>query len=235
MSAAVSRVRARLFELRDEDYRAFTCKLTPTLDPDAIIGARTPALRKLAREMKGTPDAEEFLRALPHAYYEENNLHGFLIETVRDFDDCLAELERFLPYVDNWATCDMTSPKALKKDLPRLRAAAERWMDSDRTYTVRFGIGMLMRCFLDAHFDVACLERVAAVRSEEYYVRMMVAWFFATALAKQYDAALPYIEGGRLEPWVHNKAIQKALESDRISDEHKNYLRKLKISGRILS
>lgn len=140
-----------------------------------------------------------------------------------------------MPHVDNWATCDMTSPKALKKDLPRLRAAAERWMDSDHTYTVRFGIGMLMRYFLDAHFDTACLERVAVVRSEEYYVRMMVAWFFATALAKQYDAALPYIEGGRLEPWVHNKAIQKALESDRVSSEHKNDLRKLKISGRILS
>lgn len=229
MSAAVSRVRARLFELRDEDYRAFTCKLTPTLDPDAIIGVRTPALRKLAREMKGTPDAEEFLCALPHAYYEENNLHGFLIETVRDFDDCLAELERFLPYVDNWATCDMPAPRVFKKHLPKLLTQLRVWMDSGQTYTVRFAIGMLMRHYLeDETFSEEYPQWVASVRSEEYYINMMVAWYFATALAKQWEAMVSYIEDRKLSQWCHNKAIQKSVESSRITAEQKKYLRGLR-------
>ena len=230
MSGAVERIRARLFALQDEDYRRFSARLTPTLEMDRVIGVRTPALRALAKELRGTPDAEEFLAALPHAYYDENNLHGFLIEGLRDYDTCVAALNAFLPYVDNWATCDMMSPRALGKQPQALRAQIGKWMDSGREFTVRYGVGMLLRWFLDAGFDPGDLEAVAALRSEAYYIRMMVAWYFATALAKQWDATLPYIESRRLAPWVHNKAIQKALESRRVAPEHKELLRSLKIS-----
>ena len=230
MSGAVERIRARLFALQDEDYRRFSVRLTPTLEMDRVIGVRTPALRALAKELRGTPDAEEFLAALPHAYYDENNLHGFLIEGLRDYDTCVAALNAFLPYVDNWATCDMMSPRALGKQPRALRAQIGKWMVSGREFTVRYGVGMLLRWFLDAGFDPGDLEAVAALRSEAYYIRMMVAWYFATALAKQWDATLPYIESRRLAPWVHNKAIQKALESRRVAPEHKELLRSLKIS-----
>ena len=230
MSGAVERIRARLFALQDEDYRRFSARLTPTLEMDRVIGVRTPALRALAKELRGTPDAEEFLAALPHAYYDENNLHGFLIEGLRDYDTCVAALNAFLPYVDNWATCDMMSPRALGKQPRALRAQIGKWMVSGREFTVRYGVGMLLRWFLDAGFDPGDLEAVAALRSEAYYIRMMVAWYFATALAKQWDATLPYIESRRLAPWVHNKAIQKALESRRVPPEHKELLRSLKIS-----
>ena len=230
MSGAVERIRARLFALQDEDYRRFSARLTPTLEMDRVIGVRTPALRALAKELRGTPDAEEFLAALPHAYYDENNLHGFLIEGLRDYDTCVAALNAFLPYVDNWATCDMMSPRALGKQPRALRAQIGKWMDSGREFTVRYGVGMLLRWFLDAGFDPGDLEAVAALRSEAYYIRMMVAWYFATALAKQWDATLPYIESRRLAPWVRNKAIQKALESRRVPPEHKELLRSLKIS-----
>ena len=232
---AVERIRARLFALQDEPYRRFSAKLTPTLDIGRVIGVRTPALRTLAKELRGTPDAAQFLAALPHAYYEENNLHGFLIEGIRDYDACVAALNVFLPYVDNWATCDMTSPRALGKNPRALRTQIELWMASEREFTVRFGVGMLLRWFLDAYFDPDDLEAVAALRSEAYYVNMMIAWYFATALAKQWDATLPCIEARWLAPWVHNKAIQKALESKRISPERKSQLRGLKISARKLS
>lgn len=229
---AVDRVRARLFELRDEPYQAFSAKLMPTLDSFQVIGVRTPALRKYARELARTEDGAEFMAALPHKYFEENNLHGFMIETIRDYDACVAALDAFLPYVDNWATCDQTSPKVLGKYPEKLRAQVDLWLQSKHVYTIRYGIGTLLRWFLDAHFDPADLAQVAAIRSEEYYVNMMIAWYFAEALAKQYDAALPYVVNRRLADWTHNKAIQKAWESYRISPEQKEYLKNLKVSSR---
>ena len=232
MMPAVERIRARLFELQDEKYQAFSAKLMPTLESFRVIGVRTPALRKLARELAGTPDAAAFMAALPHEYFEENNLHGFLIETIRDYDACVAALNAFLPFVDNWATCDQTSPKVLGKHPERLRAQIDLWMRSEHTYTIRYGMGMRMRWFLGEGFRTEDLDQVAAVRSEEYYVNMMVAWYFATALTEQYDAALAYIEERRLPAWTHNKAIQKAVESYRISPERKEYLKTLRISAR---
>ena len=229
MSEVEARIRARLFAMQDLKYRDFTAKLTPTVPPERIIGVRTPELRKYAVELSKTEDAAAFMAALPHLYQEENNLHAFLIERIADYDACVAALDAFLPYVDNWATCDSMSPKCLKKQLPRLTGEIRRWMASDWVYTVRFGMGMLMRHFLDDAFDPAYLDWVAVLRSEEYYINMMIAWFFATALAKQWDATLPYIEGRRLDPWVHNKAIQKAVESYRIPEDRKNLLRAQKI------
>ena len=229
MSEVEARIRARLFEMQDLKYRDFTAKLTPTLEKERIIGVRTPELRKYAVELSKTEDAAAFMAALPHLYQEENNLHAFLIERIADYDACVAALDAFLPYVDNWATCDSMSPKCLKKQLPRLTGEIRRWMASDWVYTVRFGMGMLMRHFLDDAFDPAYLDWVAALRSEEYYINMMIAWFFATALAKQWDATLPFIVNCRLEPWVHNKAIQKAIESYRIPEDRKIWLRAQKI------
>lgn len=221
-------IREKLFALADEKYKAFQSKLLPTVAPECVIGVRTPALRALAKEIAGTKEAEVFLGQLPHTYFEENNLHAFLLCRIRDFDSCIAAVDAFLPYVDNWATCDQMSPKALQKDLPALRAQAEKWMRSAHPYTVRFGIGMLMQYFLDAEFSDAYPRAVAAVRSEEYYVQMMQAWYFATALAKQYEAVLPYFTEGRMDAWVQNKAIQKAIESYRVPDAHKAHLRTLK-------
>ena len=232
MNGAVENIRARLFELRDEEYQAFSAKLMPTLDSFRVIGVRTPALRKLARELAKTGDAAEFMAALPHEYFEENSLHGFLIETIRDYDACVAALDAFLPFVDNWATCDQTLPKALGKCPERLRGQIDIWLRSEHVYTIRYGIGMLLRWFLDERFDPADLARVAEIRSEEYYVNMMIAWYFAEALAKQHDAAIVYLEARRLPAWTHNKAIQKARESYRIPPERKAYLQSLKISSR---
>jgi 3-methyladenine DNA glycosylase AlkD len=229
MSSIEEEVRRRLFALQDLKYKAFSCKLMPTVNPDTVIGVRTPDLRKFAKEFAKTPAAAEFLQILPHAYYEENNLHGFLLETLRDYEATVAAIDEFLPYIDNWATCDLISPKIFKKHLPELYAKIQVWLQSDRTYTVRFGIGMLMSFYLDDAFRPEMLALVAGIRSEEYYVNMMIAWYFATALAKQYAAALPYIREQRLERWTHNKAIQKALESYRVSDEAKAYLRTLKV------
>lgn len=222
-------VRTRLFELRDLKYREFHSKLMPTVDPELIIGVRTPKLRNFAKEFGKMPEAEEFLKILPHKYYEENNLHGFLVEAIKDYGECVTAVNTFLPYVDNWATCDLMRPKVFKKHLPKLLEEIRRWIETDETYTIRFGIEMLMTFYLDEQFDIAYPELVAGVHSEEYYVNMMIAWYFATALAKQYEAVLPYIEKQRLERWTHNKAIQKAIESYRISPEQKAYLRTLKV------
>lgn len=190
---------------------------------------RTPELRKFAKAFAQKPEATKFLQILPHKYYEENNLHGFLIETMKDYGQVIAALDAFLPFVDNWATCDLMSPKIFQKHLPELLEQIKIWVASDHTYTIRFGIEMLMTFFLDEQFQPEYLALVAGVHSEEYYVNMMIAWFFATALAKQYDAVLPFIQQGCLEPWTHNKAIQKAVESYRISDDQKTYLKSLKI------
>lgn len=228
MSTAGEMIQKRLFELQDLEYRDFQSKLMPTIDKETVIGVRTPDLRKLAKELRGTPEAAEFVQELPHQYYEENNLHSFLIAEIKDYDTCMAEVKRFLPHVDNWATCDTMAPKVFGKHLPELLREIYGWLDSGETYTVRYGIGMLMRYYLDEAFAPEYPELVAKVESEEYYIRMMVAWYFATALAKQYEAVLPYIEGQRLEVWTHNKTIQKAIESYRIAPEQKDYLKTLK-------
>ena len=220
-------IRAGLFARQDTGYRDFHSKLVPTLDKDAIIGIRTPVLRAYAKEL-AKQDVSAFLEDLPHRYYDENCLHAFLIEQIKDFDQCMAALERFLPYIDNWATCDLLAPKVFKKHPDAVYAACLRWLESDYTYTVRFGVVTLMKWFLDDDFRPELLEKAAALRTEEYYINMAVAWLFAEALAKQYDAALPYLLDHRLDTWTHNKAIQKAVESRRISDETKAYLKTLK-------
>jgi len=220
-------VQDRLFALQDQGYRDFNAKLLPTVDRARIIGVRTPALRALAKEL-GRGDPSGFMAELPHAYFEEDGLHAFLIEQIREFDRCLAETERFLPWIDNWATCDSLRPPVFQKNRAALRERIPVWLASGETYTVRFGLGLLMSHFLEEAFSPEYLAWAGALRSEEYYVNMMVAWYFATALAKQYDAALPWIEGRRLDRWTHNKAIQKAVESYRISGEQKAYLKTLK-------
>ena len=233
MSTAVERIRARLFERADEKYRDFNCKLIPTVPAQAIIGVRTPDLRALARQLGSTPDAQEFLADLPHRYFEENNLHAFLLEGIQDFEACVERLNLFLPYIDNWATCDQLSPRVLGRHPEDLRRQIDLWLESRQIYVRRFAIGMLMRHFLGENFRIEDLDRVAQQRSEEYYLRMMVAWYFATALAKQYPSAIRVLEARSMEPWTHNRAIQKALESRRISPEQKLYLKSLKISSRM--
>ena len=218
-----------LFQRQDIPYRDFQRKLIPAVDPLAFIGVRTPELRALAKELIRRADIGVFLSALPHAYFDENQLHAFIISEMKDYDRCIGEVKRFLPYVDNWATCDQMSPKVFRKHRPELLACIREWIASPEPYTVRFGLGMLMEHYLDEDFDPVYPEMAAAVRSDEYYVNMMVAWYFATALAKQYDAVLPYMEHQRLDPWTHNKAIQKSVESYRITPEQKEYLRSLKI------
>ena len=218
-----------LFALQDLKYKEFHCRLMPTVDPETVIGVRVPPLRKLAVQFGKTPQAEAFLHARPHRYYEENNVHGCLISAMTDYEQTVAALDAFLPYVDNWATCDLISPKAFKKHPAPLLEQCRTWMASDHVYTVRFGIGVLLSFYLDDAFAPEQLEWAADLRSGEYYVNMMTAWYFATALAKQYDAALPYIQHQRLDPWTHNKAIQKAVESYRITPEQKALLRKYKV------
>ena len=222
-------IRQSLFELQDIKYRDFQAKLIPGKDTETMIGVRTPELRKLAKQMLKREEIGEFLRDLPHRYFDEDQLHAFIVSGIKEYGKCMEELMRFLPFVDNWATCDQMSPGVFKKHKPELLTQIREWLGSEHTYTVRFGIGMLMQHFLDEDFDPAYPELVAGVHSEEYYVNMMIAWYFATALAKQYDAVLPFIEGRRLDPWTHNKTIRKAVESYRISDEQKEYLRSLKV------
>ena len=220
-----------LFALKDENYRRFHAKLIPDIPIDNIIGARTPVLRKYAKEVAKLPETNIFLESLPHIYYEENNLHGALLSLLypKDIIAFMEQLERFLPYVDNWATCDMLSPKIFKKHLPYVYERVQKWLQSDAVYTIRFGIVTLLGFYLDDAFEPEMLQLVANVRSEEYYVNMAVAWYFSMALVKQYDATLPYIQNRVLEPWTHNKSIQKAIESRRIPQETKAYLRGLKI------
>ena len=221
-------VRKRLFEMQDTGYRDFHARLIPTVEKEKIIGIRTPILRKFAKEFGKTEESELFLKVLPHQYYEENNLHGLLIEQVRDYDKCLEELERFLPFIDNWATCDLLALHMMKKHRDIFIREVFRWIESDQPYTIRFGISMLMRHYLDEEFKTEYPEKVAAIRSEEYYVNMMRAWYFATALAKQWEATIPYLEERRLPEWVHRKTIQKAIESYRITPEQKVYLKSLR-------
>ena len=217
--------------MQDTGYRDFQMKLIPTAGPETMIGVRTPALRKYAKALVKAGQADEFLKNLPHTYFDENQLHAFILSELKDYDLCIEETDRFLPYVDNWATCDQLSPRVFKKNHARLSEKIPEWISSQETYSIRFGIGMLMQHFLDEDFDPAYPETVAGIRSEEYYVNMMIAWYFATALAKQYDTVLPYLEQRRLDPWTHNKTIQKAVESYRITAEQKEYLKSLKIKS----
>ena len=225
---------AELFRLQDKKYAAMQAKIVPTVDPDRIIGVRTPELRTFAKELFQDGDTTAFLTSLPHQYFDENQLHAFVISLEKDFDKCVAEVETFLPYIDNWATCDQLSPKVFKKVPERLLTYICTWIKSDQIYTVRFAIGMLMQHFLDERFDPKYADMVVAVRSEEYYINMMIAWYFATALSKQYASVLAYLEEKRLDSWTHNKAIQKSLESFKITAEQKAYLRTLKV-GRVAS
>lgn len=231
MTATEKYVRDRLFALQDLKYRDFHSKLMPTVEKELVIGVRTPELRKFAKEFSKTDMAEDFLNTLPHKFYEENNLHAFLLCEIKDFDLLIARMNEFLPFVDNWATCDMMRPKIFAKSKEKLLPEIEKWMQSDKTYTVRFGIEMLMIHFLEEGFDISIPQKVAEIRSDEYYVKMMIAWYFATALAFQYEKILPFIENKSLDPWTHNKAIQKAVESYRITREQKEYLKRLKIKS----
>ena len=222
-------IRDTLFILQDKDYREFQAKLIPNVSSDYFIGVRTPELRKLAKELVKEEDIDRFLHKLPHKYFDEMQLHAFIVSEIKDYDRCIDEVNRLLPYVDNWATCDQMSPKVFKKHRPELLKQIKIWIKSKETYTIRFAVGMLMQHFLDEDFDKKYPKMVAAVKSKEYYVNMMIAWYFATALAKQYDSIIPFIENKKLDPWTHNKAIQKAIESYRITDEQKAYLRTLKV------
>ncbi len=229
MKTISDRIRRELLEMQDLPYRDFHANLMLTVDKKRVIGIRVPILRKYAKKLAKDPDIGSFLEDLPHHYYEENNVHAFVIEQIKDYETCLKRVKEFLPYIDNWATCDMMNPKVFGKHTDEILREAENWMRSDQTYTIRFGIGMIMRFFLEERFKPEYLETVASIRSEEYYVNMMIAWFFATALAKQYEQTLPFIEKERLECRTHNQTIRKACESYRITKEQKEYLRTLKI------
>ncbi len=218
-------IQKHLFELQDMAYRDFHSRLMPDIDKETIIGIRVPVLRKYAKSIAGTELSEKFIKELPHHYYEENNLHMMLITRIKDYDKCLSEVERFLPYIDNWATCDFPAPKCFENHKEELLPVIKRWIASGETYTIRYGIGMLMRLYLDADFDPEYVKLVAEVKSDEYYVNMMIAWYMATALAKQWDVVIPYIEEHHMSDWVHRKTIQKAMESYRITDEQKRYLK----------
>lgn len=222
-------LQAELFILADEDYKKFHSKLIPNISPDKIIGIRTPILRKISKEIYKSSDKDVFLNSLPHEYYEENNLHAMLIEQIKDYDTAVRRTEEFLPYIDNWATCDIFSPPVFNKHPAELYKKIKLWLRSEHTYTKRFAITKLMSLYLDENFKEEQLSLVSEIRSDEYYVNMAIAWYFATALAKQYKASLPYLANHKLNTWAHNKTIQKAVESYRISSEQKEYLKTLKI------
>ena len=223
------KINKELFNLQDKKYRDFQGKLLPTVSPDSIIGVRTPELRKLAKKFAKEEKISEFLNNLPHKYFDENQLHAFIISEIKDYKKCIEELNKFLPFIDNWATCDQLSPKIFKKNKADLLKEINKWISSTHTYTVRFGIGMLMQHFLDEDFDIKYPKTIAKIRSEEYYINMMIAWYFATALAKQYESIIPFIENKKLDKWTHNRSIQKAVESYRITPEQKEYLKSLKL------
>lgn len=221
-------IQKRLFELSDEKYATFQRRIIPNISADFIIGVRTPLLRTLAKELRNTAEGTKILNSLPHKYFEENQLHCFILAEIKDFELCIAEVEKFLPHINNWATCDMLSPKCFGKNKESLLLYIKEWVKSKHTYTVRFAVGMLMQYFLDENFSEDFLYLVASVKSEEYYVNMMLAWYFATALAKQYESTLPFLTEYKLSPWVHNKTIGKAIDSHRITCEQKNFLKSIK-------
>ncbi|MCR4717317.1 MAG: DNA alkylation repair protein [Lachnospiraceae bacterium] len=225
-------IRKFLFENADEKYRDFQAGLTPSVDALDFIGIRTPVLRKYAKELAKREDIDEFLSSLPHKFFDENQLHAFIISEEKDYDECIKKLNAFLPYVDNWATCDQMIPKVFKKHKEELLTSIDNWLNSTNTYSIRFGIKMLMDHFLNEDYKKKYMTRVSKIRSDEYYINMMIAWYFATALAKQYEDAITFIKDCKLDPWVHNKTISKAIESYRVTDEHKEYLRTLRLVKR---
>lgn len=228
----MTKIQKKLFELEDKKYKAFQAKLNPVNDANTIIGVRVPKLRALAKEIYSNGkeyDLEKFMESLPHKYFEENFIHSFVIENIKDYDECIDRFRRFLPYIDNWAVCDTCHPKTFRKNAEKVLSLAYEWIKSSETYTVRYGIDVFMTYFLDGAFKKEYLDIVAGVRSSEYYVNMMQAWYFATALAKQWDDSVKIIEERKLSPWVHNKTIQKARESFRVSQEHMDYLLTLKV------
>ena len=218
----------KLYALEDLEYKKLVSKLTPNISMDSIIGVRIPGIRKLAKESVNTKEAELFLNNLPHKYYDENILHGSLLSEIKDYDKCIEYIDKFLPYIDNWAVCDTLLPKVFKKNTDKLIEKINVWIKDKHIYTVRFAISMLMRLYLDDNYDKKYLNMVSKVKTDEYYLKMMVAWYFATALAKRWDDAVYYLENNKLDTWIHNKTITKACESFRITDEQKEYLRKLK-------
>ena len=230
----IEEIKDYLLKNQDLQYKQFHSSLMPTINSEVVIGIKVPILRNYTKELLkkyATQSFIPFFKDLPHQYYEENNIHAFLIEKINNYDECLFQLEQFLPYIDNWATCDMLNPKVFSKNKDKLLKKINEWIKTSHTYTIRFGIGMLMRYFLDKDFNSSYLELVYSIKSEEYYVNMVKAWFFATALTKQYDATLPIIQNKKLDTWTHNKAIQKAIESFRVPAEHKQYLKTLKIKN----
>lgn len=224
----MNNIQKKLFEMQDLEYKKFHSKLMPTVNPDRIIGIRVPMLRRFAKDFSKTSQANEFIKKLPHQYYEEDNLHAFIIEQIKDYDSAVSELNRFLPFVNNWATCDMMTPKVFEKNTDKLIRQVNIWISSEHTYTVRFAVNMLMKFYLEENFRTEYLQTVAEIKSDEYYIKMVQAWYFATALAKQWDSAVKIIEENRLDLWTHNKTIQKSVESYRITPEQKEYLKKLK-------
>lgn len=218
-----------LYELQDINYQKLQSKIIPNIPEESVIGVRIPMLKSLAKELYKAPCKNKFMKQLPHKYYEENQLHIMLICLEKDFDTCIRELEVFLPYADNWAVTDQSSPKCFKKKHKELIPIISGWLESEHTYTARYAINIFMREFLDEDFDVKYAELISRKRGDDYYLKMMIAWYFATALAKQYDAVIPFIENRKLETWTHNKAIRKSIESFRVTDEHKAYLRSLSI------
>ena len=220
-----------LLQKKESEFRELTIKNVPNISKESIIGVRTPFMRQIAKELFGTKEAQEFLKVLPHKYFEENLIHFFLISLIKDFDECIKEVENFLPFVDCWCVSDQSSPKVFKKNHQKLLPFIKKWIASDHVYTARFGIRILMNEFLDEDFQTEYLELVSAKKGDDYYLKMMIAWYFATALAKRYDESVKFIENKKLDKWTHNKAIQKAIESFRVSDEHKQYLKTLKIKG----
>lgn len=218
----------RLIEAKDDDYKKFQAKLVPNIPPETILGVRTPQMRKIAKEVFESDFKDEFLSSLPHKYYEENLIHFFVLALIKDFDECVERVEIFLPYVDCWPVSDQATPKSFKKNHQKLLPYIKKWISSQHVYTARFGIRMLMNEFLGEDFKEEYLELVACKKGDDYYLKMMIAWYFATALAKRYDESVKYIENRRLDEWVHKKAIQKAVESYRVTDEHKEYLKSLR-------
>ena len=221
-------IREELFKLQDKKYRDFQAKLVPNIDINSLIGVRTPELRNLAKRMVKENNYSSFLNDLPHKYFDENQLHVFIISEIKNYDECINYINKFLPFVDNWATCDQMSPKVFKKHKDDLIKYIKKWIKSKKTYTIRFGIGMLMQYYLDNEFKIEYLDLVCNIKSEEYYVNMMKAWFFATSLAKKYDETIKIIENNILDKWTHNKTIQKSIESYRITADEKEYLKGLK-------
>ncbi len=227
-----SEILTLLFESADESYRKLQVSIVPNISKENIIGVRFPKIRALAKELSSRSDIDIFLKSTPHRYYDENNLHAAVIALTKDFDKCVLQVEEFLPYIDNWATCDTLSPKMFAKQPQKLLPYIDKWLLSDKVYTIRFGVNMLMKHFLGERFESVYTDKVSAIRHDDYYVKMSVAWYFATALTKQYDTAVAYIENRALDTWTHNKAIQKATESRLIDDSKKAYLRSLKIPRR---